>query len=78
METIAQSAGEFRLRYVVCPECHYYASAENARTMIEPFSGIVLGYMLTCEHCDKKSFINLLGKPFLFDLSGRYGFNRGE
>jgi hypothetical protein len=78
VETIAQSASEFRLRYVVCPECHHYASAGNARTLLEPFSGLVLGYMLTCETCLRNSFINLLGRPPLFDLSGRYGFGRGE
>ena len=72
METIAQPINEFKLEHILCPECHCLAKAASATTMFEPFSGVVLGYMLLCEHCNKESFLNMLGKPPLFDLSNKY------
>jgi hypothetical protein len=78
METIAQTAEEFKLEFIICPDCNGFASVENATTVFEPFSGIVLGYNLACEHCNGASFIRLLGTPPLFDLSSTYKTNRGE
>jgi len=63
---------DLELTHVLCPACHYLTSAYHARVIGDTFSGIVYGYILYCQHCKDISFLNYLGKPPLFDLSGRY------
>jgi hypothetical protein len=66
------SLENLELTHVVCPECNCLVMVENVRAVGDPFSGIVYGYFLGCDTCNEVSFINYLGKPPLFDLSGRY------
>lgn len=73
MTTIPDIIGDYDSGVIICPECNYMCSDTLAKAIFEPISGIVLGYMLYCKSCHTKSFINMLGKPPLFDLSGRYG-----
>lgn len=78
MQAVTQSADEFKLEYIICPKCNCLVDASKAKAIFEPYSGIVLGFMLYCDSpCLGVSFINLLSKPPLFDLSERYSiFNR--
>lgn len=78
MSTIPEVISDYDGGIIVCPQCNYICNDNEAKAIFEPISGIVLGYMLFCNHCHKKSFINMLGKPPLFDLSGRYAFIAGK
>jgi hypothetical protein len=78
LTTIPDSFENYNSSIIVCPECQTMCNDDFAKAIFEPISGIVLGYMLRCTHCRKKSFINMLGKPPLFDLSGRYMFLTGK
>lgn len=65
----------FIMDYLVCPACTRVCKIDdqllNVDTAGDLLSGLVYGYYLTCQHCGKKSFLNVLGKPPLFDLSKR-------
>lgn len=78
MATIPDVVSDYDSGIILCPSCRKLCSDNEAKALFEPISGIVLGYMLFCHHCRKKSFINMLGKPPLFDLSGRYAFLAGK
>lgn len=66
--------GNYDSKIIVCPQCQTPCSDEYAKVIAETMSAIVLGYMLHCVHCKKESFLGMVGKPPLFDLSGRYMF----
>jgi hypothetical protein len=78
MKTLPDVITNYDSETIVCPECQCMCNNDYAKALFEPISGIVLGYMLRCNYCHKKSFINLLSKPPLFDLSGRYMFISGK
>lgn len=66
--------GNYYSKIIVCPRCQTPCNEEYAKVVSEPLSDIVLGFLLHCTHCRKRSFIGMVGKPPLFDLSGRYMF----
>jgi hypothetical protein len=60
------------LDFCVCPHCQSIVTAENISIVANRQTGLVLGYYSACPECNHKEFINLLGKPPLFDLSSKF------
>lgn len=78
LTTIPDVIDDYDSGVIVCPKCNFICNDTLAKALFEPISGIVLGYMLYCKNCHTRSFINMLGKPPLLDLSGRYALLLGK
>lgn len=59
----------FEPEFIVCPECHAKCQEEHFKAYMDILSGLIGGYVLRCINCRKLSYINVLAKPPLFDLS---------
>jgi hypothetical protein len=77
--TVYDEFGNYDSKIIVCPECKRPCNDSYAKNVgLEPMSSFVIGFLLHCVHCHKKSFISMLGGPPIFDLSGRYLFVIGK
>jgi hypothetical protein len=74
MQTVPDETTRYDAGIIVCPSCNTLCPDNLAKTIFEQMSGIAIGFMLYCPECNQKNFINMLGRPPLFDLSGRYSF----
>ena len=64
----------FSLDYIICPNCGVATQRDEWVIMGDVISGIIFGYIVICKKCNSQNYINILGRPLLFDLrKNNYG-----
>ena len=61
----------FSPEFIVCPECGTKCIPDFITPVSDGFSGLLAGYYIVCSGCFSRTYINILGRPPLFDLSSR-------